>query len=1247
MARTVKVVLEAVVGQYKRGIGEAEKATERLADAIDDVDGKGFDKTAGSAKKLAVSTAGAGAAADKAADDFDEATRHARKLEEQIRETEAAVRSLAKGFANTGDTKLLKEIREQQKMLAELRNVQKQLADPAASQQAGAAIAVQVGVGFQSHAKKTLPTSLRNALQSASWKQVGAVGVGAALAPTIGALIAAAVVGGAGVGGIVGGIALAARSPLIADRAKTLGKMVSSNLQLEAIQAFNGPLQGSLDEMERLAQRSLPKIGQIFESVAPSVERLTMSIGRAADGLLDGLVDAAEKSAPVLDELGNLIGDTGESVGQLFSDVATHSEAAASGIRDVNEALQDVITVAGALIQVLLIIKEVDDALDSWADSGSILGTVFKSLKDSLYGPLKPMAELIKGVRDMAGSGGDADQQIRRLTGTMAAASSAAENLAATEDDVKQAQDAAKQAQDEYNRSLADLNPTAARSKQVLDGLKTATDALYGSQIQATEANEAWQASWDNLAGSVKENKLSLDLHTAAGRANRDAIEDLLTKSNEMYAADIAAGMATDQATKKHQARTQAVEKEANRLGLNKKITGELIDTYGQIPPKKTTDLVVQGVNAVADRLYELSVMQYALAKGIPIASARAALKGERGPQRAGGGYAAGGQFNGQLPGAPSAVDNLLGMGPQGQVFGLAGGEYVVNAEQTQKHLPLLEAINAGADGYAAGGYFPAQDRSTRWPFVVTASNSKIMSEAQAKAKVTPAGPSGGQTSDWIVQVVHAAFPGMQVLSKDRPGARTLTGNVSYHARGRAVDFPASKPLAEWVNANYFARTRELITPWQSLNIQNGRRHSYSPIVYNQHNFAGGNAHDHWAMANGGIIPEPVFGVGASGRTYSFGERGPERVIPHGYAGGGLVNVAPSTASSTGSTRTGTHLDYVEAYLSAKDAIASLTATLKANKKAWSTATAAGRDNRQALISTIRAAQQAAEAKYNETGSVKAANKVYADYLKQLDRTLKAMGLNAKQRKALIKAYGEKPDYNLPETPAKSPSNSSARVKSVQDYAAAEEALSTAKAAFAWTKPSFAAKTETGRAELNTLFSFLSAAEQAAQSQYQETGNAKSATALYNGYIAQLRTILTKSGMTKAEIDRLLQQYGRITLSKNATGGLYEHAATGKLRDAHIASGARTLYAYAEPQTGGELFAPKYGNLAKTKQNVTRAVTQWWGGRDPWGGSGGRPITVQATIPITLGSEVIKHQVEMVVDAAVGKVVAATVYQTA
>jgi hypothetical protein len=359
-------------------------------------------------------------------------------------------------------------------------------------------------------------------------------------------------------------------------------------------------------------------------------------------------------------------------------------------------------------------------------------------------------------------------------------------------------------------------------------------------------------------------------------------------------------------------------------------------------------------------------------------------------------------------------------------------------------------------------------------------------------------------------------------------------------------------------------------------------------------------------------------------------------------AGGSLVAAAQGSLVNVGSgggSLSGTRLDYVESAISARDAVASLTGALKENGKAFGWSTAKGRDNSKALISGTRAAQQAAEAKYEETGSVAAANKVYADYIRLLDQSMKKMGINAATRRALLKAYSERPQYGV------APSNSSARVRSVTDQIGAEQALGDARAAFAWTKPTFNTKTATGQAELRTLFSFLGAAESAAQSLYTETGNSKTATTLYNTYLNGLRSTLRASGMSQGAIDNLFKTYGRITLTKNRWGGVYERAAGG-LTEAQIAPGGPTRYAWAESSTGGEAFIPRNGDRARSL-GIWQHVGEKWLGQSPTGGGRSGPVTVQATIPITLGAETITRQVRIEVDTALGQVVDAVVYQTA
>jgi TP901 family phage tail tape measure protein len=278
-------------------------------------------------------------------------------------------------------------------------------------------------------------------------------------------------------------------------------------------------------------------------------------------------------------------------------------------------------------------------------------------------------------------------------------------------------------------------------------------------------------------------------------------------------------------------------------------------------------EVTVRGDQAAMIKLRALNIEQNALKRGVSISPSLArALAGDAQAAKQHGLFAEGG---------------WTGPGSKWQPAGVVhADEFVVNKTSRRKveatNPGMLDHINSTGElppGYAGGGQV--------WPFPANASMARVPSHAQAMAVVSPPVPKGGHTDDFIVAAVHRAFPHLHWISKYRPGARTLSGNLSYHALHRAVDWPASHALAVWWNQHYMRQTKEFISPWNSLNIWNGRRHTYTGAVYRQHNFAGGNAHDHIAMAAGGTIREPIYGVGASGRTYSFGEGWrPERVVP-------------------------------------------------------------------------------------------------------------------------------------------------------------------------------------------------------------------------------------------------------------------------------------------------------------------------------------------------------------------------------
>jgi hypothetical protein len=145
----------------------------------------------------------------------------------------------------------------------------------------------------------------------------------------------------------------------------------------------------------------------------------------------------------------------------------------------------------------------------------------------------------------------------------------------------------------------------------------------------------------------------------------------------------------------------------------------------------------------------------------------------------------------------------------------------------------------------------------------------KLMNWVSGKDKeIGNIGGAGGAIG-WAMMktLIGARFPGLQMISGFRPGARTLSGHPSYHSVGRAVDYPPVRALALWIRQTFGSKTKELISPWNDLNLHNGRPHHYTGDVFAQHAGTGrfkGNAHVHWAMDSASTV-QPGWFTGYNG----------------------------------------------------------------------------------------------------------------------------------------------------------------------------------------------------------------------------------------------------------------------------------------------------------------------------------------------------------------------------------------------
>lgn len=419
------------------------------------------------------------------------AAQHVEHLDREIESTERELRQLAVAFAEAGTAAeridLSKAIRRTEVDLRRLNKSKGLLSglipekiEPGVGQKIGRSLGKDIGDGLSS-AKVPL-----------------AAAFGAALAPTVGAVIAAAVIGAAGAGGLLGGVIAVSKDPAIAGSAKAIGKSWVDGVNTEARQAFLEPVKKSLGQVNAFAASSVGKIGKIFDATGPQLEGFTAKVLHAGDAILDGLVDSAGKSAPVMSEFGNIISDTGDSVGELLTKISDHSDEAASGLRDVNSALQDTIGAVGDVVVALLLLKGGIDKIDELAHKSENLGKTFDTLTAFMKGPLALFGLFKDGLDGSSDSTEDLAGEQGKLPAPVG--------------------EATKAVRDQVD-ALTDLSNRLKAETDPIFGLLNAQDDLRDSQKGVNEAiKEHGKNSPEYEAALRKQAEAALGLEAAAGK---------------------------------------------------------------------------------------------------------------------------------------------------------------------------------------------------------------------------------------------------------------------------------------------------------------------------------------------------------------------------------------------------------------------------------------------------------------------------------------------------------------------------------------------------------------------------------------------------------------------------------------------------------------------------------------------------------------------------------------------------------
>lgn len=659
-------------------------------------------------------------------------------------------------------------------------------------------------------------------------------------APVIGSAIAGAIIGGVGIGGVAGGLLVASRDTRVKAAADEIKDQLMRRLQL-ASGVFVGPaIQAAKDIRSALADVDIESIFRnASRYVQPLVDGTTSAI-RDVGAAVQGLVANA---GPAIRAISVGIANIGESLGRGLASLSDNGEEAAAALGLVfgliSSSIDAVFLVVNGLTEMYGVVRKLG------LDQG--LQVFLKLTGNSMDETAKSASGTSKATQDLGFKMDETAAKAKIQKEAQQGLTAAQKNLTLAQTDLKNSLDA--------------MAPSAGRAATLVDALRTASQNMYGAAIAGSEANEQYEASWDDLSESVKANKRSLDVHTTAGRSNRDSLQALLTSSNELYFSNIAAGQSTDSARKKHEARTESIRKESVRLGLNKKQTEALIKTYGQIPPDKTTNLILDGLKEIRHALEEVYLAQRALAEGKTIKQIRGGYQGD--PKLF---KAEGGNVPGHSP-HPRA-DNIPAM--------LTADEWVIRQQSARRmereHPGALAHINRHGTlpaGYADGGMVAPVDVSRRWPFRTNISNAYVMSRIEALKRVTPVFSGDWPSSPAAQRGDSGVWRKVVALIKSGPnqgsfGNAYRPGDPKWHGSGRAVD---------WMGFNMDALASFLASkrPLELIHRTRRRDYAYTRGV-NKGSFSRGlmeahRNHIHIAMAEGGQVPVRQVAMADTGRA--------------------------------------------------------------------------------------------------------------------------------------------------------------------------------------------------------------------------------------------------------------------------------------------------------------------------------------------------------------------------------------------
>jgi chorismate mutase len=295
--------------------------------------------------------------------------------------------------------------------------------------------------------------------------------------------------------------------------------------------------------------------------------------------------------------------------------------------------------------------------------------------------------------------------------------------------DQKFEQDLAAQSMGLFGAQAQKTQAALAEQQRSADGLRQSIMALNEAHRSAFDADTKFAAAIDNVAKSLKDNGKTLDINTEKGRANRDALSQLASATEESAAQARANGASWSTVSGIYDKGRKSLIDNAYAITGNRKEAKALADQLLRTPDKTARlkgnlDDLKSKLDEAAKRLKNAPSSKQTAIRGniddlkFKISEAQRRLNAIDGKTAVtyvvmktttsnagtvfheGGNYASGGPIG--FPGGGPISGPGTGTSDSIPIMA-SNGEYVINARSTAKYRSLIEAINAGTLGGGRG----------------------------------------------------------------------------------------------------------------------------------------------------------------------------------------------------------------------------------------------------------------------------------------------------------------------------------------------------------------------------------------------------------------------------------------------------------------------------------------------------------------------------------------------------------------